>query len=104
MMMIFSGGYMAVFLLFALMHLNAYRLRDVLELSPLERYDTVDNVRESLLNVGIGALSVLLTAFGGPFGPLWGGLTYWLVGPALYANGVFSGRVRTRLQARLAAE
>lgn len=103
-MMIFSAGFMAVFLLFALMHLNAYRLREVLQLSPLERYDTVDNVRESLLNVAIGVLSVLLTAFGGPQGPMWGGLTYWLVGPALFANGVLSGRVRKRLQARLAAE
>lgn len=104
MMMIFGAGYMAVFLLFALMHLNAYRLREVLELSPLERYDTVDNVRESLLNVGIGAVSVLLSGFGGPAGPLWGGLTYWLVGPVLYVNGVVYGRARTRLQARLAAE
>ncbi len=103
-MVIFSAGYMAVFLLFALMHLNAYRLRDALELSPLERYDTVDNVRESLLNVGIGAVSVLLTVFGGSRGPMWGGLTYWLVGPAVYAHGVLAGRARKRLQARLAAE
>lgn len=103
MMMIFSAGYMAVFLLFALMHVHAYRLRDVLELSPLERYDTLDNVRESLLNVGIAVVSVLLSAFGGASGPLWGGLAYWLVGPALYVNGVLAGRARRRLQARLAS-
>lgn len=102
MMMVFSAGYMAVFLLFALMHLNAYRLRAALELSPLEVHDTVDNVRESLLNVAIGAASVLLSAFGGPGGPLWSGLAYWLVGPALYLNGVLAGRARRRLQERLA--
>lgn len=103
MMMIFSGGYMAVFLLFALMHLNAYRLRDALELTPLERFDTVDNVRESLLNVAIGGLSVLLSALGGAAGPLWGGLAYWLVGPALYTHGWHSGRRRKRLASSLAA-
>jgi hypothetical protein len=63
----------------------------------------VDNVRESLLNVGVGTVSVLLTAFGGAGGPLWGGLTYWLLGPALYVNGVLAGRARKRLQLRLAA-
>lgn len=103
MMMIFGAGYMAVFLLFALMHLNAYRLRDTLELSELELYDTVDNVRESLLNVGIGAASVLLSAFGGDMGPLLGGMAYWLVGPLLYLHGWFSGRARRQLQARVAA-
>lgn len=103
MLMVFSAGYMAVFLLFALMHLNAYRLRDALELSPLEVHDTVDNVRESLLNVGIGAVSVLLSAFGGERGALWAGMAYWLVGPLLYLNGVLAGRVRRRLEGRLAA-
>jgi hypothetical protein len=39
----------------------------------------------------------------GAGGPLWGGLTYWLVGPALYVNGVLAGRARKRLQLRLAA-
>ena len=63
----------------------------------------MDNVRESLLNMGIGLVSVLLSAFGGAGGPLWGGLTYWLVGPALYVNGVLAVRARRRLQERLVA-
>lgn len=102
-MMIFGGGYMAVFLLFALMHLNARRLRAELDLSPLELYDTVDNVRESLLNVAIGLVSVLLAALGGPMGPLWGGMVYWLVGPVLFLHGWLSGRVRRQVQARIVA-
>jgi hypothetical protein len=102
-MMIYGGGYMAVFLLFALMHLNALRRADPLELSEMERYDTMDNVRESLLNVGIGAVSVLLSLFGGEMGPLWGGLTYWLVGPVLLLHGWMSGRARKQVQARVAA-
>jgi hypothetical protein len=101
-MMIYGGGYMAVFLLFALMHLNALRLADALELSEMERYDTMDNVRESLLNVGVGAVSVLLSVFGGAQGALWGGLAYWLVGPVLLAHGWISGRARKQVQARVA--
>lgn len=97
-LMIYGGGYMAVFLLFALMHLNALRLGDALELTEVERYDTMDNVRESLLNVAIGAVSVLLSVFGGEMGPLLGGMTYWLVGPVLLAHGWHSGRRRKRMQ------
>lgn len=101
-MTVFSAGYLAVFLLFALMHLNAYRLRDALDLSPLERYDTLDNVRESLLNVGIAVVSVLLAQFGGERGPLWSGVVYWAVGPMMFAHGMISGRWRKRVQARAA--
>ncbi|HEX6039874.1 TMEM175 family protein [Longimicrobium sp.] len=101
-MTVFSGGYLAVFLLFALMHLHAYRLRDALDLSPTERYDTLDNVRESLLNVGIALVSVVLAWFGGDRGPLWAGLAYWGVGPVLFAHGWLSGRRRRQLHAPLA--
>jgi hypothetical protein len=97
-MVVFSGGYLAVFLLFALMHLNAYRLRDALELSPVERYDTLDNVRESGLNVAIALVSILLALLGGDWGPLWAGMMYWLVGPTLFLHGWLSGRRRRELQ------
>lgn len=102
-MMVFGGGYVAVFLLFALMHVNAYSLRAALELSPLEAYDTLDNVRESLLNAGIGVVSVLLALLGGEYGPLWAGLAYWTVGPLMYLHGWLSARRRRRVEARLAA-
>lgn len=101
-MTVFSLGYLAVFLLFALMHLNAYRLRAVLDLSPTERYDTLDNVRESLLNVGVALVSVMLAWWGGDNGPLWAGLAYWLVGPLMFAHGWASSRRRRQLHAPLA--
>jgi hypothetical protein len=102
-MVVFSAGYVAVFLIFALLHLHAYRMRDVLELNALEQFDTVTTARESLLNVGIGVLSILLAVFGGGIGPFLGGIVYWMVGPAMWANGHMSGRARRRLQASLAA-
>ncbi|HEY0137062.1 MAG TPA: TMEM175 family protein [Nannocystis sp.] len=101
-MMIYGAGYMAVFMIFALLHLNALRLADVIELSELERHDTIDNVYESLLNVGIGAASVLLAVFGGEMGPRLSGLVYWLVGPVLLVHGWISGRARKQIQTRVA--
>jgi uncharacterized membrane protein len=103
-MVVFSSGYVAVFLIFALLYLHAYRMREVLELNALERFDTVTTARESLLNVGIGTLSILLAMFGGTVGPFLGGIVYWLVGPAMWANGHLAGRARRRLQATLAAD
>jgi hypothetical protein len=102
-MVVFSGGYVAVFLIFALLHLHAYRMREALELDPLEQFDTVTMVRESMLNVGIGVSSILLAVFGGGLGPFLGGMVYWLVGPAMWLNGTLAGRARKRLQASLAA-
>lgn len=52
------------------------------------------DVRESLLNVTIGALSIVLACTAGS---LHGGLVYWTVGPALFLNGVYSARARRRL-------
>ncbi|HZG42749.1 MAG TPA: TMEM175 family protein [Longimicrobium sp.] len=102
-MVVFSGGYVAVFLIFALLHLHAYRMREPLELDPLEQFDTLTTLRESMLNVGIGILSILLAVFGGGMGPFLGGMVYWVVGPAMWANGHIAGRARRRLQASLTA-
>mgnify|MGYP002780418342 CR=1 FL=1 len=99
-MNVFSTGYIAVWLVFALLHLHAFRLRRRLELSELEVYDTLDNVRESMINVTLGALSVLVAL---TTSAAFVGFVYWLVGPVMWAHGVWSGRRRTRLRARLAA-
>lgn len=104
MMTIFGAGYIAVFAIFALLHLHAYRRREALELNHLERYDTLDNVRESLLNVAIGALSVTVAQVGGSGYTGVAGMLYWLVGPAMAAHGFWSGARRGRLRARLAAD
>lgn len=102
-MVVFSGGYVAVFLIFALLHLHAYRMREPLELDGLEQFDTLTTMRESLLNVGIGCASILLALFGGGLGPFMAGIAYWLIGPAMWVNGTLAGRARRRLQATLAA-
>lgn len=96
-MVVFSAGYVAVFLVFLLLHLHAYRLRDALELDALERFDTVDNVRENGLNVAVGLLSIALALGGGPRGPFLAGIVYWSIGPLMFVHGYLSGRARGRV-------
>lgn len=98
-MMIFAGGYVAVFALFALLHLHAWRLRDALELNALEQFDTLDNVRETGVHVAIGATSIALAVAGLP---MLAGTVFWLIGPLAWGHGVWSGRRRREVEARLA--
>jgi hypothetical protein len=104
MMIIFGAGYVAVFLVFVLLHLHAYRLRESLELDEMERFETLDNLRESLLNAGIGVLSIAIAAIGGSEYTGQAGMAYWLVGPVMMAHGFWAGAKRVKLRARLAAE
>lgn len=101
MMVVYGLGYVAVFGVFALLHLHAWRRRDALDLSEVERFETVDNVREGLLNVAIGVLSIGIALVGGPRYAAFAGFTYALVGPAMAGNGIWAGRRRKRLEAGL---
>ena len=62
-MIIFGVGYVAVFAVFALLYWHAYRKRNQLDLNELEVFDTRTDIRESLLNVGIGVVSISLAVF-----------------------------------------
>jgi uncharacterized membrane protein len=98
MMVVFSLGYVAVFGLFALMHVRAARLRDELGLSALELFHTRGNVVEALLNVAIGLLSILVALIApSRSAAAFAGLIYMMVGPALTVNGFMAGRRLRRL-------
>jgi uncharacterized membrane protein len=97
MMTVYGLGYAAVFVIFALLHLHAYRRREALGLGAEEVFDTVDNVRESLLNVAIAFLSIAIAQIGGPGWAGWAGVSYGLTGPVLALHGAWSGRRRRRL-------
>ncbi len=93
-MRIYAVGFAAVFVLFALMYIHAYRLRDKLDLSRVEVVETRNAVQRNLLFVVIGAISFLL-AFRNPG---WSGWTYALIGPVMTVHGTISGK-RVRLLA-----
>ena len=57
---IYSVGWVAVYTIFAIFYVHAYRQRASLELSALEVFDTRTSIYANLGMVGIGLLSVLL--------------------------------------------
>ena len=98
MMAIFGIGFVAVFAVFALLYLHAYRKRSELQLNELEIFDTRARIQESVLYVLIGILSIIVAYLGGPhFGGL-AGLTYWLIGPVQFTHGWMMGRRRKKLE------
>lgn len=57
---IYGGGYAAIFLVFALLYLHAWRRRDELALNPLERLKTRHSLIDNIAMVIVGLVSVLL--------------------------------------------
>jgi len=93
-MRIYSVGFIAVFSLFALMYTHAYKLRDELELNPVEILQTQSTIRENAIMVVVGTVSFLLTFKN----PEWAGWWYFVLGPALGLHGAIYGK-RVRLLA-----
>ena len=99
-LVIYGAGFAAVFAIFALLYLHAYRRRDALGLSELETYDTRIWLQENVLMAAVGLLSVAVAAFGGMRYAFLAGMTYWLVAPVQFAHGLMMGRRRKRLEVR----
>lgn len=81
---IYSGGYSAVFGVFALLYRHAARQADRLDLTPVERLLTDERVALAAVHVGVGLAAVAL-AFALPahVSPLsWG--VYFLIGPLIH--------------------
>lgn len=90
-MRIYAVGFAAVFILFLLMYVHAYRLRRVLELSAAETLETRTAAQQNVLMVLIAAASFVV-AFRSPG---WSGWVYVLIGPILTVHGaIFGKRVR----------
>ncbi|HEX8351864.1 MAG TPA: TMEM175 family protein [Pyrinomonadaceae bacterium] len=104
MLAVYGLGFAAVFAIFSLLYLHAYRKRGALELSELEGFDTVTEFRENALMVLIGLLSVAIALTRSPRYMTLAGMAYWLIGPVLYVHGLTRGRRRKRLEQRLAQE
>jgi transmembrane protein TMEM174 (potassium channel) len=101
-MSVYAIGFIAIWLVFVLLTLHAYRLRDVLDLNALEVYDTSTKIREYLILMGFGVVSLALALSGGWRVPM-SGWIYALIGPALGLHGYITGSRRARL-ARLFEE
>src|SRR5215212_2529794 len=94
MLAVYGAGFAAVFAIFALLYLHAYRRRTALELNELESHDTVSSFQENALMalVGVGSLALALTR--NPRYMTAAGMSYWLIGPVMYLHGHLRGRRR----------
>jgi len=89
---LYSAGFIALFLCFALMYRHAWKIRDRLVLTPLEAHEAAMWWRHYLLFVLVGAISAVLAltglglAIGAP------GWIYALIGPLAWWHGSWSDR------------
>ena len=93
-MMIYSAGFIGLYVIFALLYLHAYRLRDRLELSPMETYETRGVVQENVVMIVIGAIGFVLAWLRQP---ALSGMSYVLIGPMQTFLGMRHGKRRREL-------
>ena len=103
-MIVFGIGYVAVFSIFVMLYLHAYRKRFELDLNELEKFDTRSEIQESAINVVIGLISIAIASIGGPRYSGMSGWIYMLLGPALGTNGFIMGSRRQKLEKRFSVE
>jgi uncharacterized membrane protein len=102
MLAVYGAGFAAVFAIFALLYLHAYRRRSALELNELESFDTVTSAQENALMALVGTFSVALALTRNPRYMTAAGMSYGLIGPVMYLHGHLRGRRRKRLAQNLA--
>jgi len=93
---LYGTGLAYIWLLFALLYWHAYKQRDALQLSAVERIMTRADLCGFAISVGVSSLSIGLTFL--PVNPFLPGMIYFLIGIGLSANYSWHGR-----QARLVA-
>lgn len=102
-MLIFGAGYLAIFLVFVLLYVHAYRRREVLELNRLETFDTISSIQESGLNCVIALVSISFVWFGGARYSGFAGMAYMLTGVVMAVHGFIMGSRRRALEKQVTA-
>ena len=98
---IYAVGFIAVWVVFVLLYDHAYRLRDQLQLTELEMWDTIHVRREAIMFIFVGILAMVLAMtvpdeFIGATG-----IIYALLGVIGSIHGSWSGNRRREIHARL---
>ena len=95
-MVIYGAGFIAVQLVFVLLYMRAYVLRDALELDAHERSITREEIQGFLLAMGVGLTSITIAVLGGEEATSLAGYAYLLLFPLLGLNGYLMGSRRRR--------
>jgi uncharacterized membrane protein len=97
--LIYSLGYVILFLMFGLLYLHAYRRRAQLNLTPLEIFDVRMAGGAHLVSAGVGVLGCLTVFAPSPL-PAFAGFVYFLMGPLHWLYGSRMARRRQAFAAR----
>jgi uncharacterized membrane protein len=100
-MVVYSGGFVAVFVTFMLLHWNALRQREALGLDALATYDARASVRRHAISVTLGLVSIAIAVLLPIQYLKFSGLIFFLMGPAHGVYGYVNGRNRERLEVSL---
>lgn len=100
-LVIYGLGFAAVYLALLLLYLHAYRMRDALELTELEKFDTRYQIYRLVTLVGMGLLAALLACV--PLFGNWSSFVYILLFPTLRTSRTIHRRRRTRFLAAQSA-
>ena len=93
---IYSFGFAGVYLAFTLLYLHAWRLRDVLGLSEIEKLETRFVIYRLLTLAAVGLVVAGLALL--PVFPSWAGLIYFLLVPILRGFRIVHQRRRAALE------
>ncbi len=100
-MIVYSLGFLATFLVFFLLYLRAYRRREALVLDEIETLHTRSELQGHVIYMSIALLSILITVAGGEKYTAFAGWIYGLLGPAFAIHGTIMGKRVERLRAKL---
>ena len=93
-MIIYAVGFIAIFLVLMLMFLHAYKLREQLQLNPLELIYTKHAIFSHSIMIFFGLVSILFAVFGKV---TWAGIIYSFIGFAQMFLGFRTGNKIRRL-------
>ena len=96
-LIVYGAGFVAVFLMLALLYHRAWRKRERLGLDAVERFETLTSLQHYAIYVAVGLTSIAIAAIGGPRASFWAGMAYFLLGPAAGIHGASRGRGRRLL-------
>ncbi len=98
---LFGVGYAALSLIFALLHAHALAQRRALALSPPEICDTRNRMLGDLATLGVALSSISIAVFAPAEYVQYAGWCYALIGLVEFVQGMATGNVWRREQARL---
>lgn len=96
-MIIYSTGYIIIYLIFMLLYLHAYRNRVSLQLTTVELFDTRTKIYSNLILIAIGLLSILVAVIVPADKAGFSGMVYMLIGFALFIYYSVRAKMRRRV-------